>query len=53
MATFIIFTRLSHEGLKSPAALAELSHEVCPNAAWKASYVVLGQPCDNRSLGRD
>ena len=28
MATFIIFTRLSHEGLRSPAALAELSHEV-------------------------
>ena len=52
MATFIMLTRLSHEGLKSPGTLAELSHEVmeqirknCPAVAWKASYVVLG-PAD-------
>ncbi len=52
MATFIMLTRLSHEGLKSPGALADLSHEVmdhirknCPSVAWKASYVVLG-PAD-------
>ena len=52
MATFIMLTRLSHEGLKSPGALADLSHEVmehirknCPGVAWKASYVVLG-PAD-------
>ena len=52
MATFIMLTRLSHEGLKSPGSLAELSHEVmdhirkhCPGVTWKASYVVLG-PAD-------
>ena len=52
MATFIMLTRLSHEVLKSPDALSELSHEVmeqirksCPNVVWNASYVVLG-PAD-------
>jgi uncharacterized protein with GYD domain len=52
MATFIMLTRLSHEGLKSPHALAELSHHVmeqirknCPDVVWNASYVVLG-PAD-------
>jgi len=52
MATFIMLTRLSHEGLKSPGALADLSHEVmehirknCSGVVWKASYVVLG-PAD-------
>ncbi len=52
MATFIMLTRLSHESLKSPGTLAELSHEVmeqirksCPNVEWGASYVVLG-PAD-------
>ncbi len=52
MATFIMLTRLSHEGLKSPGAMADLSHEVmdhirkhCPGVVWKASYVVLG-PAD-------
>ena len=49
MATFIMLTRLSYEGLKSPASLADLSHEVmehirknCPEVVWKSSYVVLG-----------
>ena len=52
MATFIMLTRLSHEGLKSPGSLADLSREVmdhirknCPRVTWKASYVVLG-PAD-------
>ena len=52
MATFIMLTRLSHEGLKSPGSLADLSHEVmeqirknCPEVVWKSSYVVLG-PAD-------
>ena len=49
MATFIMLTRLSHEGLKSPASLADLTHDVmehirkhCPEVVWKSSYVVLG-----------
>ncbi len=52
MATFIMLTRLSHEGLKSPGSLADLSHEVmehirknCPDVVWKSSYAVLG-PAD-------
>ena len=40
MATFIMLTRLSHEGLKSPGSLADLSHEdacpACPQSAWLA-----------------
>ena len=28
MATFLMLTRLGHEGLKSPGSLADLSHEV-------------------------
>ena len=52
MATFIMLTRLSHQGLQSPSSLADLSHNVmehirkdCPGVAWKQSYVVLG-PAD-------
>ena len=52
MATFIMLTRLSHEALKSPSTLVELSHEVarrirsdCAGVEWEASYVILG-PAD-------
>lgn len=52
MTTFIMQTRLSHEALRSPSSLVNLSHEVmdrvrseCPAVAWRASYVVLG-PAD-------
>ena len=52
MATFIMLTHLSHDSLKSPGSLADLSHQVmehirknCPEVAWKSSYVVLG-PAD-------
>lgn len=52
MATYIMLTRLSHEALRSPRSLEQLSHEVmerirseCPNVTWQASYVVLG-PAD-------
>jgi uncharacterized protein with GYD domain len=52
MATFIMLTRLGHEGLRSPDTLPDLSDEVmehirreCPGVVWKASYVVLG-PAD-------
>jgi len=49
MATFIMLTRLSHEALKAPRSLVDLSHEVaerirtdCPEVEWQASYAVLG-----------
>jgi uncharacterized protein with GYD domain len=52
MATFIMLTRLSHEALKAPRSLVDLSHEVavrirkdCPQVEWRASYAVLG-PAD-------
>jgi uncharacterized protein with GYD domain len=52
MSTFIMLTRLSHEGLKSPRALETLGKAVsqrikseCPDVEWIASYAVLG-PAD-------
>jgi uncharacterized protein with GYD domain len=52
MATFIMLTHLSHQALRSPSSLENLSHEVmerirsdCKGVEWKASYVVLG-PAD-------
>jgi uncharacterized protein with GYD domain len=52
MATFIMLTRLSHQALKSPSSLVELSGEVtrriqsdCAGVEWEASYAVLG-PAD-------
>jgi uncharacterized protein with GYD domain len=52
MTTFIMLTRLSHEVLKRPNTLLELSHQVsehirqvCLEVEWKASYAVLG-PAD-------
>ncbi len=53
MATFIMLTRLSHQGLKSPSSLETLSQEVadrirkdCPGVEWTQSYAVLG-PADS------
>jgi len=52
MATFIMLTRLSHEALRAPRSLVDLSHEVarrirdnCAGVEWEASYVILG-PAD-------
>ena len=52
MAKYIMLTRLSHEALKSPSSLVELSHQVservrdeCSNVKWQASYAALG-PAD-------
>lgn len=52
MSTFIMLTRLSHEGLKSPRTLEALGRAVsdrirseCPDVAWIGSYAVLG-PAD-------
>jgi uncharacterized protein with GYD domain len=52
MSTFIMLTRLSHEGLKSPRSLETLGKAVsqrikseCPDVEWIASYAVLG-PAD-------
>lgn len=52
MATFIMLTRLSHQALRSPSSLENLSHRVmerirsdCEGVEWKASYVTLG-PAD-------
>ena len=49
MATFIMLTRLSHDILKRPNSLLDLSQEVvkhirqvCPEVEWKANYAVLG-----------
>jgi uncharacterized protein with GYD domain len=52
MSTFIMLTRLSHEGLKSPRSLEDLEKAVsrrikseCPDVSWIGSYAVLG-PAD-------
>lgn len=52
MSTFKMFTRLSHEGLKSPRflearekAVSERMRAECPDVRWIASYAVLG-PAD-------
>ena len=52
MSTFIMLTRLSHEGLKSPRSLEALGKAVsqrikteCPDVDWIGSYAVLG-PAD-------
>lgn len=49
MNTFIMLTRVSHEGLRSPQALESLEQEVmsqvrsqCPDVDWRHSYAVLG-----------
>ncbi len=49
MPSFVMFTRLSHGSLRSPAALEDLERQVmerirseCPGVEWTASYVVLG-----------
>lgn len=49
MNTFIMLTRVSHEGLHSPQALESLEQEVmtqvrsqCPDVSWLHSYAVLG-----------
>jgi hypothetical protein len=49
MATFIMLTRLSHDSLKSPGSLLDLSDKVkdhirkdCPEVEWKGNYAVLG-----------
>lgn len=52
MPTFIMLTRLSHQALKDPGALVELSHEItrrirndCAGVEWEVNYAVLG-PAD-------
>ena len=52
MSTFIMLTRLSHEGIKSPRMLETLGVTVsqrikseCPDVEWVDSYAVLG-PAD-------
>lgn len=49
MTTFIMLTRLSHDGLKRPNSLLDLNQEVakhirqtCPEVKWQANYAVLG-----------
>jgi uncharacterized protein with GYD domain len=49
MNTFVMLTRVSHEGLRSPLALESLEKEVmaqvrseCPDVNWLHSYAVLG-----------
>lgn len=49
MNTFIMLTRVSHEGARSPQALEVLEKEVmaqvrsqCPEVKWLHSYAVLG-----------
>jgi uncharacterized protein with GYD domain len=49
MAHYIMLTRLSHDALKSPSSLAELSREVserigaeCSSVKWQASYAAMG-----------
>lgn len=52
MSTFIVLTRLSHEGLKSPRALETIGKTLgqrikaeCPEVDGIASYAILG-PAD-------
>ena len=52
MALYIMLTRLSHEALKAPSSLTELSRDVnarireeCSNVKWLTSYATLG-PAD-------
>jgi uncharacterized protein with GYD domain len=52
MAVFIMLTRLSHEALRAPSSLSELSSvvsarikEECSGVEWVSSYATLG-PCD-------
>ena len=52
MPTFVMLTRLSHEALKEPYSLVELSREItrrirteCTGVEWDANYTVLG-PAD-------
>lgn len=49
MNTFIMLTRVSHEGVRAPHALESLEKEVmaqvrseCPEVNWVQSYAVLG-----------
>lgn len=49
MATFIMFTRLSHAAMKNPEQLEKLEREVserifaeCDGVEWVANYAVLG-----------
>ena len=49
MATFIMFTRLSHHAMKNPEELEKLEREVserifaeCDGVEWVANYAVLG-----------
>jgi uncharacterized protein with GYD domain len=52
MPTFIMLTRLSHQALKDPHSLVELSEAItrrirneCSGVEWEANYAVLG-PAD-------
>jgi uncharacterized protein with GYD domain len=58
MLTFIMFTRLSPEALRSPKALEELERQAmervrkeCPEVEWVKSYAILG-PCDYLDIFR-
>ncbi len=49
MDTFVMLTRVSHEGVRTPQALVSLEREVmaqvrsqCPAVSWLHSYAVLG-----------
>lgn len=52
MPSFIMLTRLSHQALKDPRSLVELSQDItrrirneCSGVEWKANYAILG-PAD-------
>ena len=58
MLTFIMFTRLSPDALRSPKALEELERQAmervrreCPEVEWVKSYAILG-PCDYLDIFR-
>jgi hypothetical protein len=58
MLTFIMFTRLNPEALRSPKALEELERQAmervrkeCPEVEWVKSYAILG-PCDYLDIFR-
>ena len=50
MATYIIFSKLSAEGMSDPGELRQLAEtvskkikEACPGVRWKESYAVMGR----------
>ena len=50
MATYIIFSKLSAEGMSDPGELRQLAEtvskkikEACPGVQWKESYAVMGR----------